>query len=815
MRAAAAAALRPSDANRVVPTAPFGYKKAAFSSLGMTSDASLPGASRRTRLCLVVLTLALVAYAAIVVRDFSGPIGDHVESFLYEYLSYYVSKNLTFTPLPHLGLTNDQVFYPFGTTQALQSFCVERDLLFTFLQSTFGRGPWLQLYYMAGLAVSTYGSFFLLRKDHGDVNATATALVANLFNFYGAQKYPYHFNMACVHWTTLAIVVDFLLAERIAERRRLSLRLLLLRALLLVLGFGLELGHVVGYGLTTLLATTVFAFVMWFRRWREGTLGEAFATWRRESAIELRAHRVVVGALTAGMVLFALLYGSIVAQIVLATRQFDFRGVELGVWWSHPIRLFIPYTPWVHPSQQPRFLRVFQDQAEVGIGSGGAGLFVLALGAAGIWFARGRRLRFVPLLVVFFAFVVSRPGFDLVRWMPWFAFTRVFSRATVVYSTLLGIFAIGVPFEKLASELPTKSLRFRIPAAALGAFGLLELFTFGSIKMSHPAYAFDATFMDHMKKIEALPGEAVLDFPFCILGGNGDKAYLCPYMEKLKSVYALQRFHHKKVIGQYLGRVHPSQTQPFVDQGWPRMWDPDDPDPIEADHQDRCLTEAEWTFFTEFYEKNDFAGIQLAVDRLPPGCPEQFYARFGKPMGTVEIPKAGHLAFIPRDPATRGLVDKEAGKRAHLVVALTDAEELVKRKPARFVKVSGMSDYEWLGPKEADTARWKWALLPATELAFDTVGERELVLETRFRVPVKGQAIALELDGAPVDTWKDLPTEETLTRTLRAHVAPGHHVLRMRYAVGNAGANAFAPNDPRQMSVMFESLSLRADLERR
>ncbi len=774
-----------------------------------------PPAPRRTRLCLLALTFAIAVYAAIVVRDFSGPIGDHVESFLYEYLSYYVSKNLTFTPLPHLGLTNDQVFYPFGTTQALQSFCVERDLLFTFLQASFGRGPWLQLYYTAGVALSTYGTFFLLRKDHGEVRATVVAILASCFNFYGAQKYPYHFNMACVHWTTLAIVVDYMLAERVAERRRISLRLVLLRVLLLVLGFGLELGHVVGYGLTSLLATTVFAGVVWLRRLRAGELGAAFATWKEDSRAELRAHRLAIGALVLGSAVFSLLYGSIVVQIVLATRQFDFRGVELGVWWSHPIRLFIPYTPWVHPSQQPRFLRVFEDQAEVGIGSGGAGLFLLALGILGVYLARGRRLRFVPLLVVFFLFVVSRPTFDLVRWMPWFAFTRVFSRATVVYSALLGVFALGVPWDELPRRLSAASARVKAGALALGAMGALELVTFASIKMSHPAFAFDARFMDHMRKIEALPGEAVLDFPFCILGGNGDKAYLCPFMEKLKSVYALQRFHHKKVIGQYLGRVHPTQTQPFVDQGWPRMWDPDDPDPIEADHQDRCFTEAEWTFFTEFYEKNDFAGIQLAVDRLPPGCADQFVARFGQPMGTVEIPKAGRLTFIPRDPATRGLVDKEAGKKARLVVALTDREELVKRKPARFVKVSGLSDYEWIGPRQADTARWKWALLPETSLAFDTVGSRELVLEARFRVPVPGQSVVLELDGREVDVWKDLPLDQTLARSLRAHLEPGHHVLLMRYALGNEGATTFTRSDPRKMTVMFESLSLRADLDRR
>jgi hypothetical protein len=50
-----------------------------------------PAARRRYRLCLLAIAVSLAIYSAIVIRDFSGPIGDHVESFLYEYLSYYVS----------------------------------------------------------------------------------------------------------------------------------------------------------------------------------------------------------------------------------------------------------------------------------------------------------------------------------------------------------------------------------------------------------------------------------------------------------------------------------------------------------------------------------------------------------------------------------------------------------------------------------------------------------------------------------------------------------------------------------------------------
>jgi hypothetical protein len=773
------------------------------------AEPDVAAARRRHRLCLLAIGASLTIYAAIVVRDFSGPIGDHVESFLYEYLSYYVSKNLTFGPLPHLGLDNDQAFYPFGTNVGLQSFCVERDLLFTFLARTFGRGPWLQLYYVGGLIAAAYGSFGLLRKQHGDVRATVAAILITCFNFYGAQKYPYHFNMACVHWTTLAIVCDFVIVERLVTRRQISLQLVLLRVLLVVLSFGLELGHVLGYTLTSALATCVFAgALLVVRRVRRARGQDAepsdLARFWSDGKAELRAHWGRLAGLFAAIVAFSLLYGSIVVQIVLSSRQFDFKGVPLGVWWSQPVRLLIPYFPWIHPSQQPKFLRVWEDQAEVGIGSGGAGLFLLVLAIIGLVQAK-RRLRYLPLFIVFAMYVVSRPGFDLVRWMPWFAFTRVFSRATVIYSTMLGLFAMGVTFEGWQRHLKWGM------TLLLSALGGLELYTFGTIKMSHPAFAFDDRFMNHMKAIEALPGEAVLDFPFCILGGNGDQAYLCPFMERLKSVYALQRFHHKKVIGQYLGRVHPSQTKPFVDQGWPKLWDTDDSDPIEADKQVRCLTDAEWEFFSGFFEKNDFAGIQLAIDRLPEGCPEEFYKRYGAPMGEVSIPKAGRLAFIKRPPELHDRLDREGGKKVHLSVELTSSVETIRQRHPVVLDVNGLSGYEWRGDSKNDREHWRWALAPETEFTFDVSVPREIVAELRFHSPIPKQVITVLMDGREVQSLGDFPQELFVTRTVRVPVTPGHHTMLLRYKFANLYPTEFAPKDPRPLTVQYWSLVLRAE----
>ena len=50
-----------------------------------------------------------------------------------------------------------------------------------------------------------------------------------------------------------------------------------------------------------------------------------------------------------------------------------------------PLRLLIPYTPWLHPSMQPLFNHVLGDLAEDGIGCGSPGLFLLFLAGLGIY----------------------------------------------------------------------------------------------------------------------------------------------------------------------------------------------------------------------------------------------------------------------------------------------------------------------------------------------------------------------------------------------------------------------------------------------
>lgn len=619
--------------------------------------------SRTISITLGALSVLVVMlfYALYVIRNFDGPIGDYSESFLYEYLPWYASRHLSLWPIPKLSLHTDEVLYPFGGNVALQSWCVEREILFSLLKSRFPHAPLLQLYYLFGVALSTLGTYLLLLPRFGAVRAALTTVTAHALNFYSMQKYAYHYNIACYHWTTLGIVCDFVIAWDVVKTRAVSLRLVLVRLLLLVLAFGLELGHVLGFSLTSFAATSIYLVWFLYRGSRPNilTLRTLCAGWLRE----LRSHRALIFILLGAALCTAWLYGSITAGIVWDSLSMGRFPGNSGEWWASPLRLLIPYTPWLHPSMQPPFLHVTGDVAETGIGGGSAGLFLLILCCIGIVQRRAYRPRspYFPLFVTLILYVATSTYLPLLRALPWFLFCRVYSRATLVYSTIMALLAVEITLPKGSGMK-----RLGVLCSLLG-IALIELYTVVQLKRAHPTYTFDSNQRAYFDMLKKLPGEAVLDFPFCLTGGNGDLGGLCPYWQRVKGVYALARFHEKKVIGQYLGRIHPSQVAPFVRQGWDELFDPDHYDMTRATKQKRCLHDAEWTFFTAFYQRNDFAAIQLAIDLLPPGCAEQFYARFGQPIARMTLLNAGTLVLIPKPVEQRALVDKEQGKQLALL----------------------------------------------------------------------------------------------------------------------------------------------------
>lgn len=260
-------------------------------------------------------------------------------------------------------------------------------------------------------------------------------------------------------------------------------------------------------------------------------------------------------------------YLPLIGQIAREAKSFDFTGVNSGTWWANPLRLLIPYLLDFNPGQ-PRFEKLLRDSPE-GFGAASPGWFLLIIGSIGLWQERKQIAIFIPLLIIFLLCLFYDPGhFPTLKIFPWFSFNRVGGRATVIYPVILTLFALHCHFSHW------RSLTRRLATILLVFLACTELYTAYSLKLeTYKPYILDQSFFAYMNFVRQQPGEAVLDWPFCVASGNGvgtDK--LCPYYYKNNAIHTLKRFHHKKVVGYTYSRLHPSQIEPYMQAGWNRLF---------------------------------------------------------------------------------------------------------------------------------------------------------------------------------------------------------------------------------------------------
>ena len=174
-------------------------------------------------------------------------------------------------------------------------------------------------------------------------------------------------------------------------------------------------------------------------------------------------------------------------------------------------------------------------------------------------------------------------------------------RSTIIYSVILCIFALHINLNWLNSQ------KRRILVGCLVLLAVIEVSVAYSFRSEYQPDLLDKSFYTYMNYVKKQPGEAVLDWPFCVTG-SGFGQILCPYYVYNSGIFTMRRFHEKKVMGQYFGRLHPSQGKPYLDAGWDKLFFPDE----TVTRQKRCFNESEWSFFTEFFKLNDFAEIGRA-----------------------------------------------------------------------------------------------------------------------------------------------------------------------------------------------------------
>ncbi len=719
----------------------------------------------------------------------SGPLAGAGDVSIWEYMGYYVSRNLRFSPFPQLDLTTDQAFFPYGTSSVFQPWAPERDAFFAVFFSLGGPGSWLQVYYILSIFITLVGAYGLLREEFGTKRAVLTGLLITFLNFYAVAQYPNHFNICIMHWTVLSFLADFVIVRRVVLRRALSLRLALLRLALVSLSLGQDLGYVAGFALMSFVLST--GFVVFLTAWRWWSQSAAAPSSYHDLCgridREARQHKLTICALSLLFVGSTFAYSPVALQIASTARSSDFAGMPSGASSSRPWRLLLPYLPSLDP------------------GSGMVGWTLLVLGAGGLYCARRSWQMYVPALTMLLLCLAYRPiDFPTLKIFPWFAFARIAGRVTAIYPLLFAIFALSFDPGAIGPR------GGRMLTGILAILGAVELHTSFFDRNEPKLYEYSTEFFAYMQVVRRQPGEALLDWPFCITGGNGvgSAEGLCPYYEKNHDDLGYAPYHQKKLVGGYFGRLHPSQLEPFLRAHWEHMFAPDDVDVFRARAQTRCLDQDEWSFFSDFFALNDFAGLQLHTSLVPPSCAEQFFARFGQPVARLSLPDGDDLAFVPKPTALRSRVDATLGRRVTLrrdFAAGAAAVSALAQPAPLSLDLDGLSGLEHSAQED-----WRWGLGARTSLEFSLPEGRSLNLRfIYFNPPQLSQRVRLVING-------------TVARTY-VHEAPGARIVDAVKFDGNAGTNHvdficdafngrdgawFTVRDRRPMSIRFTQLVL-------
>ncbi len=590
----------------------------------------------------LLLTIGCVVYALFVVQSFAGPLiggADYDGQYrgdanYFEFLGYYVRDHWHFGLHPITFFTKD-VGYPTGTHIGLLSWCAERDLLAATLLKLFGRGPWIQLYVTLGATLGAVGVTAILRPQLGVLKSSFVGFAASFMSFYAWYKYPYHLNISVLHWVTMSIAADAVTMRRVVQGERLSVPFMVFRAALIVMSIGLDLGYVAGHALTSFFVTVVYAWGYLGRRDRRIVARLRLALPEHPLA-ELRERpAAILGGLL--LLLFGLvLYVPFVFAVVKDTTTYPMTDAG-GNYWASQFHALFPYLPGVAPNNRLTLAIFGRDE---GVGEYQPGFALVGALVVGMWLAhkRDRTGLIKPLVVTALLVFAFHP-----RWcktlhvFPWFAYNRVAGRGTVVLPVLLAL--VGAQME----DWP------RLAKRVVGAFAVVEFITATFfVNEFHPA-RLEAKHFAYFDKIKSTPGEALLEWPFCIASANGViTRELCPYNDRTSTAYANRRFFEKSTVSIYLSRVHKTQFPHWIDEGWPSMFMPDDPTREHPKRELRCFDDEQWARFDRLYRGHDFAGIQLYLDVLPTECVTAFHARYGEPVASETLPRLGRVEFIPR-----------------------------------------------------------------------------------------------------------------------------------------------------------------------
>lgn len=613
----------------------------------------------RNHLFISLAIFLPILYGVFFIRNFSMPLSGGGDVDEWEYVGYYLSQHLSFKPFPSLVFNHNQTFYPFGTTQVFSDWSLESNYWFAFFYNHFGHGAWLNYYYILSLIGSFLGSYLILKRDFGQIKAFFVGFVVTFFNFYALNKYPHHYNHSTIHWAILSLFTDFILVKRIILKENISLKWVFLKAFILLATLGMNLGYICGFALNSFVISLIAVVVIIVKRIAKGEnqLRKYLIDWYAD----LKRSPMLYLTLSIPSLIVMFLYFPLVLQIYFEAKTFHLDDVNAPHFWSHPLRMLLPYFPNFSALHNP-FTHLLKDMPE-GLGSGSPGWVCLSLGIIGFFSNRKQFwLVFLPLIILLFISTFYHPNkIPTLKIFPWGAYNRVPSRFTSLLPVIFSCFFLPTDVRKIPYN--------KFLLVAFTTFFVLELSVVYKYRYTQKPFEFEKNFFGYMQQVKMQKGEAVMDFPFCIVGGDGTglRENLCPIFQRTCNVYALSRFHEKKVIGGYYSHVHDSAIKGFVGVGIGNWAMPNDSTYIEgwkkATKIINAFNDQQLKHFIKYFQYNDFAGINVCVDLIPTKMYQQITFAMGQPTQSTIFPGAGKVVFIPKPKDWQILVDEGKAKQ--------------------------------------------------------------------------------------------------------------------------------------------------------
>lgn len=530
---------------------------------------------------------------------------------------------------------------PYGMSVPYFSWSLERDWGGAYFWNWNRDFPFLWAYFGVSLLISYFGVGWILRQMKlGPVGAWGLAALVTVFHVPRHFKLWYHFEYIAQHWVYLGFFLDAWVWHRWTRENRWSWTLEAWRGLVLMAVLGTP-GYFWGPMILSWVVVRLGLLVSLFGRWRKGG---------PRIRIEGKIPQVVV---------------PLILGVSLAWIQFHwflpllekvrlYGNISQGISWYAHVKFFLRplWMEWI-PDAVRRFGSMTQPETVVTIGwiywiplifgvvavrkrAGGPGARVIA--------------PFLVLLAIAVIYASANLGKHPVHrflqmTIPFMNYFRVASRWGVFLPALTTVL-IALSWPELTRRVRAFWPRWALIFVLFAVSSAFELGTLARPVVALPEL--DPSARQLLDGVRSAPGDLVLDFPFCVAGGNGVcTAAQCPNYPKSTAGQCFAAWHDKRVMGLYQARMAFSQCEiynraPFV--SWFSAW-----------REQRCFNESEWKELCTYLNTQPGISAILVYPEIWRGaaseqCQAEFRQYLGQPLETAQFSSTPNAGALPQDP---------------------------------------------------------------------------------------------------------------------------------------------------------------------